>query len=361
ARHHRILRSAPGSCWAVVNAGRNNLGGGGGGAAMTSPSQAWNGPLSSCRDRERNLDGYGTLSWSSTTAVGGNGSGPPPRSIGGAPTGHLGPPLLEARRWAEGGDGRGAVRRERERLALLLAREQRLARSSACAAAAAEVEPLQPPLSAGNASVSDACGDEGRAAPTAAAAQGGGGDSADREPAEREMQGPRVGGRAARRCGSTYDVVVGFVSSFSAVPYPSFSLWVGKDEQGVNRTRDSVDGSLWLKIDTGERVVSAVLPPGSLRQLLGLTLRRGDGGQSSATVRATGPESRLQEGSADKGGGEGGPGSLPAPVESAADGLLARATTVLGCDEGGRCKEDATGTRAFDSERESGNALSPTT
>lgn len=358
ARHHRIFRSAPGSCWAIVNAGGNN-GDGGGDAALISGSSTWRMPPSSCHGRGRNLNGYRTVTWSSMTAVGGNGSGTPPRSIGGAPAGHLGSPLLEMRRWADGGEGRRAVHRERQRLELLLAREQRLGRPRACATAAApEVRQLLPQNSPGYFSVGAARAEGGGAASVAAAQSGDGGDGAS---GEGKMPGRYLQGQQAIQRGrSNEDAVVGFVSSFSVGPAASSSS-VGNEKHPVcgDRGGDAADASLCLNVDTGERLVSAVLPLPSLRQLLGLTLRCGDRGQSSAVAHATAAEMQLEEPCIVEGVGGNVPAGRPASHNDAAHGFLARAVAILGEDRKYRCRDDGS-TGASHAEHESSDASSRT-
>lgn len=134
SRHHRILRSVPGSCWAIVN---------GEPGVIFSPAStcSWrigtrhgspgrgvrsgDADSSAISIHERNSRGFGVVRWLSTTAVGGRGGSSPPRTLAGSPAGHLGQPLLALTRWSRGVEGTNAVRRERERLAVLLARDKR--------------------------------------------------------------------------------------------------------------------------------------------------------------------------------------------------------------------------------------------
>ena len=130
SRHHRILRAPSGSCWAVLSGNfrycSSSFHGGetrldiagcglsaGGGETFANLRHA------------SHTRGMEVIRWLSTTAVGGSG-GSPPRSLAGAPASHLGEPLLALRRWARDAEGKNAVRRERQRLHLLLAREKRV-------------------------------------------------------------------------------------------------------------------------------------------------------------------------------------------------------------------------------------------
>lgn len=265
ARHHRILRSAPGACWSIVNAcGRDR-------------TESFSSMLGMLPYHDH---GIGTVSWSSMTAVGGNGCAPPPRSIGGAPTGHLEQPLLALRRWVEGGGGRNAISRERQRLALLLARERRLGspgafRSPSATTAesvAIEQEGGLPPPSRGAASIVAAVAP---AVPAAAVAPGEDGD-ADSGAKHRRASGVPTGTRALLPSRPADDAVIGFVSSFAflvAFPSPVVASEGQRLRDGGGRTRDDDDDrSLCLNIDNGVNVLAVVLPEASLRMLLELTL-----------------------------------------------------------------------------------------
>ena len=285
ARHHRILRSAPGTCWAVVNARLettfadalgSRVGAGRDVLAVGDPKLPRVGG-SGARDVQ-------TVSWSSMTAVGGNGSAPPPRAIGGTPTGHLEQPLLALRRWAEGGDGRGAVSRERQRLAVLLARE-----GSAVPSAPAALQP--PPLAVipgGEASVG------GDASMSAASLDGDGGS----EWKKTRMLALLAQGREALESAGT---VVGFASCFSVLA-PSCidggggtrcsprveglrKAGKGHTAAAIGRSSRSNDATLWVHVDTGGRMLGAQLSERALSQLLGLTLDMH--GRSSATCRSS--------------------------------------------------------------------------
>ena len=323
ARHHRILRSAPGTCWAVVNAGlattsSDALGGRGGAGGDVL---AFGDRTLSCSG-EGGTRGVPTVCWSSVTAVGGSGNAPPPRTIGGAPTGHLEQPLLALRRWTEG-DGRAAVRRERQRLASLLDRETH-AVASAPVALHLPAPALLPRGGGGG-------GGGGEGKPSAnAGPRGGEGVNDSRD--TRALAVPAQGRETPERAHN----LIGFVSSFSVLA-PSCADR-GGDVRGAPRAevfrtaatenaaggvgsssrRD--DATLWLHIDTGERMLAVWLPQRALRQLLGLTLDHN--GRSSATclpsvaVGAPGGSPRREE--------------LPRRLSNA-HGLL-RAVAALGFD-----------------------------
>lgn len=135
SRHHRILRSLPGSCWAIVNGEpfdsfspgtARSLGTG---TRLESPGRGLRtggADAFAISIHERHSRGFGVVRWSSTTAVGGSGGSSPPRTLAGSPAGHLGQPLLALTRWSRGVEGTNAVRRERERLTVLLARDKRV-------------------------------------------------------------------------------------------------------------------------------------------------------------------------------------------------------------------------------------------
>lgn len=321
ARHHRILRSAPGTCWAVLNAGLSTTSsdalGDRGGAG---------GDVFDVGDRTLSCIGGGgtrgvpTVCWSSMTAVGGSGNAPPPRAIGGAPTGHLEHPLLALRRWTEG-DGRTAVRRERQRLAVLLDRETHAAASASVA--------LHPPVPALLPGGGNGGGGEGKSS-TDAAPRGGDGVNDRRE--TKALALPAQGRETLERA----HILVGFVSSFSVLA-PSCVDGGGEvrgtpraeglrtaakenaaDDVGSSSRRN--DATLWLHVDTGERMVAVWLPKRALGQLLSMTLDKN--GRSSATCRssaaagAPGGNSRQEE--------------LPRRL-SDAQGLL-RAVAALGFD-----------------------------
>lgn len=287
ARHHRILRSAPGTCWAVVNAGlattsSDSLGGstGAGGDVF-----AIGDPKLSCIGGG-GARGVPTVCWSSMTAVGGSGSAPPPRTIGGAPTGHLEHPLLAVRRWAEG-DGRTAVRRERQRLAVVLARETRAAASASVA--------LHPPaliLHPGG----GGGGRDGKEKYSMDAAPRSGDGVNDRRET-RALTLPAQGRETLERA----HILVGFVSSFSVLA-PSCVDGSGEargspraeglraaakgnaaGDVGCSSRRD--DATVWVQIDTGERVLAVRLPQRALGQLLDLALDKN--GRSSASCRSS--------------------------------------------------------------------------
>lgn len=240
ARHHRILRSAPGTCWAVMNA-----------ACSTAE-------VSSARERalptmgEYGTRGTGRLGWSSMTAVGGNGSGTPPRTLGGAPTEHLSLGLLKLRRWAEGVEGKNAVRRERQRLAIFLARERQaggeLLGSEAMATPAVGVSLM-----------SSKPGDDGQ---------------------ELCRPLPKQGHESLRTT-----TVIGYVSSFGlGAAFLTRVLGVGnclEKARRANAVGDAIPPSAdtpqaetgqgvalpWLRVDTGERLLTLQLTMEALKQL----------------------------------------------------------------------------------------------
>lgn len=134
SRHHRILRSVPGSCWAIVNGepcdrfapGTTcSLGIGTRHASPGRGVRTGDADSFAISIHERHSRGFAVVRWSSTTAVGGRGGSSPPRTLAGSPAGHLGQPLLALTRWSKGVEGTNAVRRERERLTVLLARDKR--------------------------------------------------------------------------------------------------------------------------------------------------------------------------------------------------------------------------------------------
>ncbi len=289
ARHHRILRGSPGTCWAVVNAGK--VGGGGGGVSASFLSTSSRGALLRSGGAAA---GAAAVSWSSATAVGGNGSGPPPRSIGGAPAGHLARPLSGLRRWAEGGEGRSAVRRERQRLALLLARERRL---GAALSAGSPALACPPPAEAGEgtpsaplrgASGGGCSAEEGGASavpvlPAAAAA-------AAAAVAAGASQGQEATAAQQRTLGPPDDAVAGFVSSFEFVRR-------GVEREEPPAERGDEEPLLRVNVDTGERWLAAGLSRGALGELLGLALddcerqplgqgREGEGSAAAAAAAA---------------------------------------------------------------------------
>lgn len=334
AHHHRILRSAPGACWAVVNAGR--------GDRNEMPSYSMLGIPPCNNDR-----GVGTVSWSSMTAVGGNGCAPPPRSIGGAPAGHLEQPLLALRRWVEGGDGRNAVRRERQRLALLLAREQRLGAAGASPSPSAvagggstEEEGFVPPLSQGADSTVTAVAS---AIPAAAASLGVEGSDADFGVAKHRPTSGFLDGRGALLPTRPADhAVIGFVSSFAfLVAFPSPVVAAGGQQGcgggGISTNDD--DHSLWLNVDTGVHVVAVVLPEASLRMLLELTL---DHNKDEPLAICGGSPTAESEDRGIEGSGGQMPTTKPRPNDTACD-LLDHATVVLGQEDAVRREEGAGG------------------
>lgn len=342
ARHHRILRSVPGACWAIVNAGR--------GDRTPSPSSAVLGTRP-CSDR-----GVRTVLWSSTTAVGGNGCAPPPRSIGGAPAGHLERPLLALRRWVEGGEGRNAISREGQRLALLLAKERRFGAAGASpspnvAAVAGEVhaeeEEISPPLSRGAATT---VAGVASAVPAVAAAPGGdtGGD-VDSGAKRGRTSGLPQGMATLVPTTPAGDTVVGFVSSFAFhvdFPSPVVAAVGQRGCAGGERSRDDRSISLSLNVDTGERVLAVVLPKASLRMLLGLTL--GHDNDHPLVMRGGSPTAEPE----DRGIGASGDQMLPTkrfPNGTAQD-LLNHAIAVLGGDDAVRLEEGASGVHNGESE-----------
>ncbi|CAM9309872.1 unnamed protein product [Ectocarpus sp. 12 AP-2014] len=291
ARHHRILRSAPGACWAIVNAGRHN-----GGGAAAAAGGAWHpsapGGLPTIRDR-----GLGALSWSSLTAAGGNGSAPPPRSVGGAPARHLGRPLLAARRWAEGDEGRNAVRRERQRLEILQARERRRLLAVTPPSMVADAGGL-PPGAAAAAAAAATAGDAGASlsgrAEALEAADPMTDAAAPAAVASQTTPGSPCRERALLLKRRIDDAVIGFVSSFAVLPgfpplvvaagtRPDNGGVVGGGGGGVGDTSmpGGLDlGCLWMGIDTGGGLAAAVLPRASLKELLDVALGGGNGGRS---------------------------------------------------------------------------------
>lgn len=284
ARHHRILRSPPGTCCAVLNAGcpvvassaSATVGSGntGGDSARDEVFTRGNevGPRAAVAVDSY---GFGTVCWSSMTSVGGSGGAPLARIVGGAPAGHLEPPLLGLRRWAEGGDGRKTVQRERQRLALLLARKKRVAASAVAATAMRKAEALR---SGGGA--------------TSTASPGG--DGWGRGQGERR---PVDSSELERELALRTEIVVGFVSSFAmgarsvvdamritngglceeerggpdddinqrvpaAAPKPKTATFMLQNDVGL----------LSLRIDTGDQLVTVELSKDSLGQLLRVAL-----------------------------------------------------------------------------------------
>lgn len=344
ARHHRILRSAPGACWAIMNADRRDH--------TPSLSSSVLGTRRPCNDR-----GVGTVSWSSMTAVGGNGCAPPPRSIGGAPAGHLEQPLLALRRWVEGGEGRNAMSRARQRLGLLLARERRIGAAGAspspnAAAMAGEVateeEEVSPPLSRW--ATSTVAGVASAVPAVVAAAAPGEDDGGDAD------SGPKHGPTSSFSLGMgtlvpttpAGDAVMGFVSSFAFhvdIPSPVVAAVGRRGFAGGGTSVHDGDHSLWLKVDTGEQVLAFVLPEASFKKLLNFTLSHDKGhplAMRGAAATAE-PEDR------GIGGGDQLPPTKRLPNDTVHD-LLDRAVTVLGNDDSVRQEEGASGVQYGESE-----------
>eukprot|EP00903_Cladosiphon_okamuranus_P021110 g19393.t1 len=349
ARHHRILRSAPGACWAIVNA----VTGGGDDTESrrrcASPSHSVRGSPSLLCGESRRAE-TPAVTWSSMTAVGGSGSSPPPRSIGGAPTGHLARPLLALRRWSEGVEGRSAVRRERQRLALLLARSQRCGASAAAAqaswypsvaAAAATVvgaaaeegvsTPPSPVAGGGDPGVPGSVAPAAVAAPSTVAARGADARDTGAEARQRGTPGSADGGPALAPRGSAAGSALGFVSSleFLRRRVPS-----GQPVDGGERPTDSGDDPppLWLKVDTGEHLLSLALSKDSLGGLLRVALGPAGDVQPLAVCgrpAAEGPEEERGSDDGDDRHGEGVHATQPRPCGTAQE-LLARAIAAFG-------------------------------
>lgn len=313
ARHHRILRSTPGTCWAVLN-----------GACPTAE-------VSSVRENglptmgEYGTHDAGTLRWSSTTAVGGNSTGTPPRTLGGAPTGHLSPALLRLRSWAEGVEGKNAVRRERQRFAVLLARE-RQARGKAREATATP---------GGGVSLvpSSKPGDDGQ-------------DFCWPLPTQQEHERLRT------------TTVVGYVSSFgmrAALParlvgvHSHLEMARHADTVGdmippsmdVPQAEKGRDVGLpWLRVDTGERLLTLQLTMEAFKQLLRGSL---DDKKRRAPPAVSSEEPAQPESVA---------GAVVTPVPADAESLLFLARAVLECGTA----RDATGSINDQGERQGSTA-----
>lgn len=326
ARHHRILRSAPGACLAVVNGSLCPIGSSPPlslsssattktpfanvnlAAVVTGAHFRGNMSTRSCYRNEPSLGqdeggrkGARTVTWSSMSAIiGGNGSALPPRFVGGAPTKHLGCRLLELRRWAESSDGRNAVHRERQRLALLLAREK-------CDSVFSMLPPtsrLQDEHHKINYSIRG--GSDGVcASEVAAAAKDGttgsgsntisGGKSGDLRHLTFLGQDPEQLFLQQQRAATT---VLGFVTHFtlcaavwpplqeaSRKPQPGFQLRRKEDfgfgvdckfatPMATPESQTNDGGVLLMHVDTGERILALHLPKIMLRKLLRLALDR---------------------------------------------------------------------------------------
>ena len=363
ARHHRILRSAPGGCWAVVNAGKG--GNSNGDAAELHVRRAEPAPA---------------VTWSSTTAVGGSGSSPPPRSIGGAPAGHLARPLTALRRWAEDGEGQDAVRRERQRLALLLARNRRCggtaarARASSwstpvataaarggAAAARGEGVPSSPPLHEAGAGDLGVPGGDGSTAALVSAATApriGAGETGAK--ATQRGMPVSVAGEAGepalvpRR--PVTGSALGFVSSLEPFRCASSGQ---RSVDGGKRPVDSGDDQqplLWLRVDTGEHLLAFALSKDSLGRLLRAALGHGDVppspvcGRLAAEGAQGGQEEEEEGGGSDNSRGEKVPTIAPRPGGGdTVRQLLALALSVLRCDDAVRREE---GSSAVDARHE---------
>lgn len=151
-QHHRILRSSPGSCWAVLNAsvrvcgstkkhflpkigGQDSRESAKHDTSSASAIDRMGGhPLPTTlgddavifadTTRQGTVAQVVTLSWSSLSAVGGSGGAPPPATFAGTTSGHISQPFLELRKWADGKEGRLAVRHGGQHLALQLTRSR---------------------------------------------------------------------------------------------------------------------------------------------------------------------------------------------------------------------------------------------
>ncbi|CAM9670397.1 unnamed protein product, partial [Ectocarpus sp. 13 AM-2016] len=213
-----------------------------------------------------------------------------------------------ARRWAEGDEGRNAVRRERQRLELLQARERRRLLAVTPPSMVADAGGLAPGAAAGAA---------------AAATTGHAGASRSGHAEALEAPGPTTDAAAAASaavaCQTTPgsscreraqllkrridDAVSGFVSSFAVLPGFPPSVVAARTQQGngdvvggggggVGDTSmpSGLDpGCLWMGIDTGGGLAAAVLPRASLKELLDVALGGGNGGRSLRPA-ARGPE-----------------------------------------------------------------------
>lgn len=241
ARHHRILRSAPGTCWAVMNAACST-------AEMSRVRERALPTMGECGTR-----GTGALGWSSMTTAGGNSSGTPPRTLGGAPTEHLSPELLKLRRWAEGVEGKIAVRRERQRLAVLLSWERQATRKL--------------------------FGSEAMATPALGVSL---------MPSKPDDDGQKLCRPLAKQGHESLytTTVIGYVSSFGlGAAFLTCVLGVGNCLEKVRRAHavgDAIPPSAdtpqaetgqdialpWLRVDTGERLLTLQLTMEAFKQLL---------------------------------------------------------------------------------------------
>lgn len=358
ARHHRILRCAPGSCWAIINAVSSP-------ASAPSRPEVSRGAFSSTEARKPNsrrkarngveinadtarcegsepevasaglnsmpvkptltstsgvwrMEKAKVLTWSSLTAVGGSGGAPPPATIGGTSSGHIGAPLSALRRWAEGIEGRRAVRREGQRLALQLAQLSNVGPTSIVALGTKDDA-----SSADFVVKSETCLDskehstrEGDRNDTSAAglqsdgclipgsgveAEMGVSVTVQTEKGEDSVSASSDSGQRSRArplADACTSPLVGFVTSFVLLPSTSACGWGSTVRERVASTQNSAhvanatvtprkpaprseqvlenkgswssrDGTLWVRVDTGEQVLPLRIPTQQvLEQLL---------------------------------------------------------------------------------------------
>ncbi|CAM9445934.1 unnamed protein product, partial [Sphacelaria rigidula] len=342
-QHHRILRSSPGSCWAVLNASGSSStlrmpGGGscGGGssysvdaeignsrhsssssspaAATTATSRADHAPSAAppitaaalapaCRGDTGAACNtpLETLRWSSMTAIVGGSGATPPATIAGTPAGHIAQPLLGLRRWAEGEEGRRAVRREGQRLGLQVAAATSRNRaaetairlgvincpnanvSNAGCSPHTEQLKMERPDARGHPSPNPVVGfvesfvivgaGEGEApeAPLGAAAA-----APEVDPPLEHIAEAHASASAPSLCGG--GTALHGENTCGPVEY-SRNKTQRRDGAGMSNSSDL--GALWVRIDTGEELVPLQIPTeGVLEQLLRKTLRGGRGGSS---------------------------------------------------------------------------------
>lgn len=268
-RHHRILRAAPGTCWAIMNGER--------------PQSLWRGDqrkvvrdtlATPCRGNAsstrndnslpwqtgfagNSTHGAATVNWSSMTAVGGSGAATP-RLLAGAPAAHLGQPLQKLRKWADCVEGKNAVHRERQRLILLLAKKRHVEDVAASATVAAPV-PVTMAVAASRDVDTVPPGAGHGNPPTIDGSENGGGDPIGGGSFDLEKES-----RAVRDCnaqeqqghGDGTSCVTGFVLSFALDEVPRANAWrevaYGSRHENVSCDGD-VTGHASERVSQGNR------------------------------------------------------------------------------------------------------------
>lgn len=275
AQHHRILRCAPGACWAVVNASCCPSGASIATRSATCGDVATDGYA--C-DSFKGAQAIATVGWSSMTALGGSGNAQPPLSLGGTPSVHLGKPLLGLRAWAEGREGKRAVRRERQRLVLLLAKTTRTSGLTLTAMGQPDIGSVIPPA-AGSARMTSI--------PTEMLPKG---TIKTDDFLSSEISVSSHTMRTVLRS------VVGFVASFHLEGYFSATRRVGDggdvspDTTTVSTAERRGTGRVWVRVDTGEQVLSLQISSKVvLAQLLRATMLEATGASEKRAARPTEP------------------------------------------------------------------------